>query len=237
MKNTHNKSEAEILRQKAKEILKLQATALGSPVSEIDTQKLIHELEVHQVELEMQNEELLLAKVQAQTTAKKYSELYDFAPSGYFTLSNNGTIIEVNISGATMLGKDRAQLKDNRFGFFVSNDTLPIFNLFLDKVFSCKANESCDVTLSTKGNLPMYVHLTGVVSENGEQCLVSMVDITTSFHLKALQESKENLQKVNAEKDKFFSIIAHDLRGPFNGFLGLSKMMAEELPTLTVEQV
>ena len=85
------------------------------------TLKLTHEIETHQIELEMQNKELSFAKEKAETDARKYAQLYDSAPSGYFTLSHDGTIIEVNICGATMLGKDRPKLKSNRFGLFVSN--------------------------------------------------------------------------------------------------------------------
>jgi PAS domain S-box-containing protein len=153
--------------------------------------KLTVELELYQTELEMQNKELSCAKEKAETDARKYAELYDSAPSGYFTLSNDGTITLANNSGATMLGKDRSQIKDNRFGFFVSNDTLTIFNLFLVKVFSGNANETCDVTLSIMGNLPMYVHLTGIVTENGKECLLTMVDITESRMLVELHQSEQ----------------------------------------------
>ena len=107
---------------------------------ESKTLELIHELEVHQGELEMLNEELLAKEQIAKDAADKYAELYDSAPLGYFTLSNEGTIIEVNISGATMLGKDRPQLKSNRFAFFVSEGTRTVFNLFFEKVFSSRAN-------------------------------------------------------------------------------------------------
>src|SRR5664279_4931554 len=114
-------------------------------------QKLVHELGVHQIELELQNEELTLAKEKAEVASKKYVELYDSAPSGYFTLTKSGEIIELNLSGAMMLGKERSRLKNGLFGFFVSNDTKPIFNHFLRKVFTGKAEESCEVTLSTNG--------------------------------------------------------------------------------------
>ncbi|MEI6900943.1 MAG: PAS domain-containing protein [Bacteroidota bacterium] len=179
------KSSSEILRQKAEEFLNASTSRrvpseTTQQLSEADTLKLIHELLVYQFELVMQNDELILAKDQALANARKYAELYDSAPSGYFTLSNNGDITELNFSGAKMLGKDRAKLIDNRFGFFVSNDTKPIFNLFLEKVFSSKANESCDVTLSTRGNLPIYAHLSGIVAGNGKECLVIVVDITES---------------------------------------------------------
>ncbi len=369
MKINHNKSESNILRQKAEEILRLKPPRSGLPFSEFDMFKFIQELEVYQIELEMQNEELMNAKDQLSLAATdKYAELYDFARSGYFTLSKEGLIIELNLSGSEMLGKERSYLRKKPFVFYVSTNTKPIFTLFFENIFNNKTKETCEVTLSTKDNFPMTVHLTGIATENGEQCLVSMIDITASTHMKALHESEEKLrisqlytrslieaspdplvtinmdgkildlnlatetatgffrtnligtdfsdyftepdkaktgyqrvfkdgyivdyqltirhasgklidvlynanvfkdehgkilgvfaaarditkhkqaeeeikrknielQLANAEKDKFFSIIAHDLRGPFNGFLGLSKMMAEELPTLTVEQV
>src|SRR5450759_3169971 len=114
--------------------------------------KLVHELEVHQIELELINEELMLASSAAQDAAEKYTELYDFAPSDYFTLSKEGKIIELNLSGAKMLGKERSRIKNRQFDFFVSNDTKPIFNLFLEKVFNSKATESCEVILSVNDN-------------------------------------------------------------------------------------
>ena len=102
-----NKSAPAILRQKAEELLKKKPLKTGSQLSEAEMLKLIHELEVHQIELEMQNEELMLANEQAEFATKKYTELYDFAPSGYFTLSKEGKIIELNLCGSQMLGKER----------------------------------------------------------------------------------------------------------------------------------
>ena len=108
----NNKSESTGLRQKAEERLKLRTTLAGKDVARnvstaTDTLKLIHELEVHQIELEMQNEELIRAKEQAIIASEKYMELYDSAPTGYFTLSLEGEIIQVNLAGAAMLGKAR----------------------------------------------------------------------------------------------------------------------------------
>lgn len=181
MKNISNILEVSILRQKAEQrITNAKKVRSGSPfhLPEADTLKLIHELKVNQVGLEMINKELMLASSAAHDAAQKITEIYDIAPSGYLTLSKEGMIVEVNLNGANMLGIERSLLKNSQFGFFISNDTRPIFNLFLDKVLNSNIIETCEVALSTKGDLPIYVYLTGIVSENKEQCLLAMVDIT-----------------------------------------------------------
>ncbi|MCX6163019.1 MAG: PAS domain S-box protein [Ignavibacteriae bacterium] len=150
----------------------------GTQPSEADTQRLIHELEVHQIELELLNQELLEAKEQAETNAEKYTELYDFAPAGYFTLSKEGDIIKLNLSGAKMLGQERSHLINKKFRFFVSEDTRQFFNDFLRKVFESKTKESGEAALSTDGNLPMHIYITGIIAENGERCFMTVVDIT-----------------------------------------------------------
>jgi signal transduction histidine kinase len=112
--------------------------------------------------------------------------------------------------------------------------------LFLRKVFNGKTKKSCcEVTLSSNNsNLPMYVYLNDIVTENGEQCLVTVINITERKQAEELIEQKsEQLEKANAEKDKFFSIIAHDLRSPFQTLLGFARMMVEELPTLTLDEM
>ena len=92
-----------------------------------------------------------------------------------------------------MLNKERKHLINSHFGFFVSDDTKPIFNKFLDNVFSNKSKETCEVTLLTSGNAPMYVLLSGIVIENGEKCLITMVDITGSRLMDALRANEEVL--------------------------------------------
>jgi signal transduction histidine kinase len=238
LKNTRNKSESEILRQKAEVLLKKQGVKSGSQLSELDTLKLIHELEVHQIELEIQKDELRNAWAKSEISTDKFTELYEFAPIGYFTLSKEGEIIELNHRGAEMLDKERQRCKNSRFGFFISDNNKPIFNLFLAKVFNSKTKESCEVTLSSDRNSPMCVQLTGIVTKNERQCLLIAVDITDrKRHETEIKLKNEQLIQANAEKDKFFSIIAHDLRSPFNAFMGFTELMVKDLPTLTSERI
>ncbi|NEW81379.1 MAG: PAS domain S-box protein, partial [Mariniphaga sp.] len=192
-----SKSEAELtLRQKAEKLVNTKTSKNVPQYSQFEAMKLVHELEVHQIELEMQNEALELAKEKAAELAtEKYAELYDFAPSGYFSLSKAGDINELNLYGAQMLGKERSMLKKRRFSFFVSDDTRPVFYSFLGDLFSNKIKETCEITLWAEGNPPMYAHLTGIATDNGTQCLVTVVDITEiTLARKALQERERFLK-------------------------------------------
>ena len=181
MKKDISKAEPSTLRQKAEEIVKKMLPAqdaLRSWMSETEALRLVHELEVHQVQLGMQNEELNVAKEELETAAEKYSALFEFAPSGYFTLSKEGKIMEINFIGAQMLGKERSRLRNSSFNIFVSEDTRPIFNLFLENLLKNKAKETCEVTLSIEENLPLYIYLNGIAIANGEQFHVTAVDLT-----------------------------------------------------------
>jgi len=208
MKNAHNKSDSEILRQKAEELLKKKSSGKSPQLSEADTMNLIHELEVHQIELELQNEELLYANAQAEIEVEKYANLYDFAPSGYFTFSGKGEILELNLSGARMLGKYRQQLKNSLFISFVAEETKSIFRLFLEKVFQTKSKETCEVKLLPNGDIPTYVFLTGIIAENQEQCDVTAVYITERMAAQeALHESEEQYRTmVESISDAFFTL-------------------------------
>ena len=111
------------MRQKAEELLKSKSSIINASHSEADVLKLFHELEVHQIELEMQNQELLLANEAKNVANEKYIELYDFAPSGYYTLTSNGEIIELNLTGSIMLGKERLYLKNKSLANFITYST------------------------------------------------------------------------------------------------------------------
>ncbi len=179
------------LRQKAEELLKKIKVKSIWERSKAETLKVVHELEVYKIALEVQNYELVIAKSEAQDVAKKFSELYNLAPSGYFTLTQDGKIIELNLCGSQMIGKERSTLINSQFGLFVTEDTRPLFNFFLKKIFIGRANEICEVRLSGDDDFPMDVHLTGIIDENGEQCLVTAVDITERKEAEeALKESE-----------------------------------------------
>ena len=194
---------ADTLRQNAEEALKERQSQLDLVRSESDILRLVHELEVHQIELEMQNEELLLAKEQAELATAKYVELYEFAPSGYFILSREGHIIQLNIAGSQILDKIRSQIKNHLFSFFVTNESEPDFKLFLSRVFSSNTKEECELSLSTPNNVPVTVHLTGIAEPDKDECFVTMVDITERKRSeKEIIIANQELSFQNEEKAK-----------------------------------
>ena len=99
------------LRRQAEEKIKSSITQIKD-ISCADKQKLIHELETYQIELEIQNEELRLIHEQLKKSREKYVDLYDFAPVGYVILNEKGIIIEANLTAASMLGVERGKLID-----------------------------------------------------------------------------------------------------------------------------
>jgi PAS domain S-box-containing protein len=231
-------TESIALRKRAEEVLKNKSSKSGSELSESDTVKLLHELQVHQIELEMQNEELFLANEKIALVAEEYSSLYDFAPTGYFSLSKAGEIIKLNLLGAKMLGRERFHLIGSRLGFFISDDTLPVFNIFFDKIFSQQIKESCEVTISTDENIIMHVYLTGIIIKDGEQCLLTMSDITERKQAEfTINQQNHELKKINADKDRFLLILGHELKSPFSGLLGLSELLTENIRQYDIDQI
>lgn len=170
--------DARMLRIKAEEQLKEKQKKVDKPVLEVDVKKLLHELQVHQIELEMQNDELRQANETAEAALKKYTMLYDFAPMGYFTLDSDGSICDLNFTGAELLGEKRFALVNSNFKLFVSEDSKPVFNKFFSKVYTSNAKESCELMLGYDDNPLCLVYMEGIVTGDDRKCLLSVVDIS-----------------------------------------------------------
>ncbi|MCB1796655.1 MAG: PAS domain S-box protein, partial [Candidatus Competibacteraceae bacterium] len=161
--------------------------------------RLVHELQVHQVELEMQNEDLVRMRDQLGQNLERYVDLYDFAPVGYFTLSDDGTIREVNLTGAALLGQERACLIGQRLGLLVSTATLPAFNAFLNRALTGTSKAFGEAGLCLAGLPPRYLSLAGVglKTESERLCRVAALDITEHHRMEvALQASEARLQSI-----------------------------------------
>ena len=126
--------------------------ARAEGMAEADVRALLHELQVHQIELEMQNEELLRAQAAVQEVSDKYHDFFDFAPVGYFRLNEQGGILEVNLAGAAMLGLDRSMAVKQRFGQFVAPKDRATFAEFCKRVSATASKQTCEIELRRTGS-------------------------------------------------------------------------------------
>src|SRR5690606_37230379 len=187
----------------AKNLLDKKNTDRVEFLNETNYLKLIQELEVHQIELELQNEELLLAKEKAERAEKKYTELFDISPSGCVTLSRDGVITELNKSAEDIF-ENKLKLIRSNFGFFVTPDTRAEFNQFLQKIFIIKDIQICEFNLDTGNGLIKHISANGILSGNNDNCLVVLTDNTKQKQTETeLLKAKEVAEEADRLKSAF----------------------------------
>ena len=357
------------LRQLAEKRL-IDVSKKQKEISLDEAKKIVHELQVHQIELEIQNEELRLAQNALDISREKYFDLYNFAPVGYITLNKKGIIIETNYTASNLLGVVKSEMINKAFTKFIFKEDQDIYYLFRKRLIETKANQQFDLRINRSGNsyfwahldtiLPVkendtifnlitlddiskqkeyeeslqenkrflnetqiiaklgtysldiisdkwtssdvldkifgidsdfdkstkgwvsiihpewqekmydyfirevlgrktgfdkeykiirqndkaerWVHGIGELKFNGKKQPISMVgairDITEQKNAEEIiLHQNEELQRVNSEKDKFFSIIAHDISGPFTGFLGFTELLRTDLQNMTINEL
>lgn len=164
-----------------------QSAVPAAPKTPWDSAQLLHELQVHQIELEMQIEELGHAYDEADALRIRHADIYDFAPVAYFTLDSAGVIIDLNLAGAILLGIKRSQKTRHRFAAYVTPETLPAFNRFFGEVLLAKDKKSCEVVLmATKQHPETVVKIDAVTDESGCECRMVVMDATLKKQVEAL---------------------------------------------------
>jgi len=168
-----------------------------------DPRRLLHELQVHQIELEMQNAELQEWRNQAETLLEKYVNLYDFAPIGYFSLDEKGRILEVNLTGASLLGMERSRLVSRSLASFALAASRSVLTDLLDQVFAGKGNHTGEASLQKEDGTTFWGGLhaspAGTSDGRGKVCRMAISDITARKQAEEAQRHAEILARSNEE--------------------------------------
>ena len=190
--------EKNALRRRAEQRWQEQKPEDGT-LSEVDTKKIIHELQVHQIELEMQNEELQRTMGELSELTEKYADFYDLSPVGYLTLAEAGHVLEANLTAATLLGVERVWLVKKPFDLVVHPAARVVLRPFLEKIFSEGGKQTCELQILNKG---LFIDLESMciidnASDGTKRCRVVMVDITERKQAeKQMRQSEERLRSV-----------------------------------------
>lgn len=206
MNELFKRAEAELKSKTAKEKL---------PRTDADMRRLLHELQVHQVELEMQNEELRRGREELELSRNKYAELYDFAPVSYFTFDAQGLIREVNLAGAQLLGIERQRLADTPFaGYIADAEGREIFSKHLEMILQRKVMLRCEIRLARNDGTVIHGQLQSVavsIEHKADSILTSILDVTVRKQLEeklqhaydklelTVQERTQELTRANAQ--------------------------------------
>lgn len=235
------KTAAETRARAEQQLLTVPAT-----IDDADLRVVLHELQVHRIELEMQNEELRAAQAEIQRQLERYSKLYDYTPVGYLSMQRDGSISTANLSGAAMLGTPRSLLLQHPFQDWLADESQGVFRTFLEQVFGERGRQSCQLLLKTSGQ-KRHLHLEAFSVDADTACDVVMVDVSerqqaeeTRAQLAAIVEStpdaifSENADGIittwNRGAEKVFGYAAPEVIGRPGNILdtpGCRKQQAE----------
>ncbi|HEY3803531.1 MAG TPA: ATP-binding protein [Kofleriaceae bacterium] len=178
-------------------------------------ERLLHELEVHRVELEMQSHELERARLEVEASLARYTEIFEFAPIGYVLLDPDWLVREINHAGARLLGRDRVRLVGRRFESFMASPSRDDFNVVMHRASRALPNASCEITLDIE-NAVRYVRITASMLPHARRVvLLTFVDISEAREREAKLEAADlALREAERRKDDFMSALSHELRNP-----------------------
>lgn len=202
------------LRHRAEARLRATRTDIAGMTTE-DIQALVHELQVHQIELELQNEELILAQVELAHSRDRYSDLYDFAPVGYLTLDRLGTILQANLAVATLLGVDRQKLMGRNISDFVDRQMRDACYLHRQAVFAGQHKQVCELAMHTAKDQTLFVRMESIAYQASvdqeEIARTALIDVTATHRAEA------KLHLLNQELNQRVADRTAELRQTISG--------------------
>ena len=183
------------LRKKAEILLDSKGLSPESP-DVFETQKLFHELQIQQLELEMQNDELATVAIELEAQKTKFSSLFELAPIGYLVLNNKAVILDINQTGCRLFGLRKELLVGKSLPGFVYADDVSLFYSFFRRVLSETEEQNCQLKMFNLGQSTFYAVLNGISTGKASplNCYVTLTDITEKKHAELeLLKAKQRL--------------------------------------------
>jgi PAS domain S-box-containing protein len=208
---------------------------------------LLHELQVHQSELEVQNEELRRTQLELEHTRARYFDLYDLAPVGYFTLSETETILEANLTAARLLGVHGKALVGRPVKNFILPADQDIYYHHRKELADTGLPQTCELRLNRRDGTLFWAQLMATRDQDSAGSLVHRLVVTDVDARKSLDEALQlkNLElqaatsvaeKANLAKSDFLSSMSHELRSPLNAIVGFAQLLESGTPAPTALQ-
>jgi two-component system, sensor histidine kinase PdtaS len=224
------------LRKRAEKALSKQPpeNLESAELSNKEMLRLIHELQVHQIELEMQNDELRRFQHEIGESHNKYAELYekysnlyDFAPVGYFTIKEKGIIEQANLTGANLLCIDRQSLIGKPLARFISGKDQDIFYLHHLKVLKNNDNHSCEIKMMNYNNAPFYAQLESMAVRGADETHVKMRTAITDITNRKMAD--QQLQASLKEKEVLLQEVHHRVKNNMQIMISLINLQCEKI--------
>lgn len=243
MPNAKKSDETADLRRLAEEMLVKQPGALDK-ITSSDVQSVVHELRVHQIELEMQNDELCRTHQELEASREKYFDLYDLAPVGYVTLDEKEIILEANLTAAALLRKERSHLIGQPLTLFIIREDQDIYYQHNKRLFETRQHQECEVRMRKGDGTRLWARVESVSakgSNGGPASRTAIIDITRGKqaeeeldryrqHLEAqVEERTAELTVSNEELKAFNYTVSHDLRAPLRQMRGFVELLQKRM--------
>jgi PAS domain S-box-containing protein len=208
------------LRRQAEELARADDSAGKRSLTLEEMQQSLHELRVHQIELELQNEELRRSQAELEALQSRYFDLYDLAPVGYCTVGENGLTLSANLTAATLLGMVRSEMVGQPWTKFIHKEDQDIYYRHRKELFnnnSATATASCELRLMKKDGSDFWAHLTCTIAKDAGEaptCRVVMHDIS--------ERKQEEQFRTTVER-----IIHHDIKGPLVNLFSVAQLVLD----------
>ncbi len=227
----------QLLREQAEAKLLALEESQSKVVDLESIRQITHELRIHQIELEMQNEELLRHQEELEVSRARYIDLYDFAPVGYLTVNKAGIILEANHTAAVLLGVLPGTLVKQPFSRFILLEDQDNYYLYNKAGFETTKPQTCKLRLKRRDGSPFWTRLESTTSQESEQglkvCRLVLIDIGNGMRLAAehtqLETRERRLQKAES-LDCMAGAVAHSFNNMLAVVMGNLELAMLELP-------